>query len=134
MNGPRHEVSRREFFGQAATASLVPGIARPRQAWIIVALGWEYNDEFHYPEGQYPQPRLFYDRPEADATCRRLCDAFFAEQSPEEFEVDWSLYAPPRASERGFDESTVTWDEVRAEGFPDPYFVLELTHPDVPPP
>lgn len=130
MSDPRHGVSRRTFFGQAATASLVPGITRPRQAWIIVALGWEYNDEFTYEEGQYPRPTLYYDRNEADAACKRLCDAFFAEQSPDEFEVDWSLYAPPRASERGFDESTVTWDEVRAEGFPDPYSVLELVYPD----
>lgn len=127
-------LTRRGFFGQAAVApvaGLVPAIVRPRQAWIVVALGWEYNDEFTFPEGQYPQSRLFYDRGEADAECERLCAAFFSEQTPEEFELDWSVYGPERASELGFDESSVTWDEVRALGFPDPYFVLELSTPEV---
>lgn len=125
-------MNRRGFFGQtvAGTASGMLSAGPPRQAWIVVAVGWEYDDEFHYPEGQYPQPRLFYDRTEADTECRRLCGAFFAEQTPEDFEIDWSLYSPDRASEPGFDESSVTWDEVRALGFPDPYFVLELSVPE----
>lgn len=134
MSVPHPGVSRRAFFGQAATAGLLPHLARPRQAWIIVALDWQYNDEFTWPEGQCPQQTLYYDRTLADAECRRLCDAFFASQTPEEFEVDWSLYAPSRVSQSGFDESTVTWDEVRALGFPDPYFVLELTSPERPSP
>ena len=50
------------------------------------------------------------------------CAAFFATQTPEEFEIDLEGY---HLAAR--DPATVTWDEVRASGFPDPYYV-QLVH------
>jgi hypothetical protein len=101
----------------------------PERAWIIVALGWEYNDEWSYQEGENPQKHVYFEKETAEAECRRLCDEFFAEQTPAEFQIDWDCYLTDRRMEPGFDETKVTWDEVRADGFPDPYYVLELTQP-----
>jgi hypothetical protein len=60
-------VSRRAFFGRMLSGCGF-GIAlketvQPEKAWIVVALGWEYNDEFAYSEGEYLQPSVFYDKP-----------------------------------------------------------------------
>jgi len=68
---------------------------------------------------------VFYDRTQADAECRRLCEAFYAAQTPEEFEPDWNEYFLEYG--RDFDESSVSWDQLRAAGFPEPYLVQELT-------
>lgn len=128
----RNVFSRRAFLSRAAAgpaAGLVPSTASPRKAWILVALGWEYNDEFAYPEGEYPQSVLYDNRAAADAECRRLCDEFFAAQTPEEFEIDWESYLPGCYDRPGFDESAVSWDELREAGFPDPFYVLELSTP-----
>lgn len=128
----RKTFSRRAFLGQAAAgpaADLISSTPQPRNAWILVALGWEYNDEFTYPEGEYPQSVLYHDRAAADAECRRLCDEFFAAQTPEEFEIDWESYLPGCYGRPDFDESTVNWDELRKAGFPEPFYVLELTSP-----
>lgn len=126
-------LSRRAFFGQAAAApaaGLIPPSEKPRQAWIIVALGWEYNDEFSYHEGEHPQTQLFHEEEKAEAECRRLCEAFFAAETPAEFSVDFESYLPDRITEPDFDEESVTWAELRDAGFPNPYFVLKLTTPE----
>ncbi|MBS1983330.1 MAG: hypothetical protein JST16_04085 [Bdellovibrionales bacterium] len=85
-------------------------------------LGWEYNDEFTYPDGEFLRSNMFLNKAAADAECERLCAAFFATQTPEEFEIDLEGY---HLAAR--DPATVTWDEVRAAGFPDPYYV-QLVH------
>ena len=137
MSSPHIPLSRRGFFGRMAAApaaAIVPAEEKPRQAWILVSLSWEYNDEFSYPEGEYPESRLFYDRADADAECRRRCDEFFAAQTPAEFEVQFELYLADRLQHPEFDEDAVTWAELQAAGFPDPYYILELTAPETPAP
>jgi hypothetical protein len=121
-------LSRRSFLGQAGLgAAFVPIPSPPSRAWIIVALGWEYNDEFAYREGEYPQEQLFYDRAAADAECRSFCDTFFSSQTPDEFGVDLDCY--DFGKELDFNDGDVTWEELRAGGFPEPYYVMELTVP-----
>ncbi|MFO1045857.1 MAG: hypothetical protein U0941_29085 [Planctomycetaceae bacterium] len=126
-------VSRRRFFTNLVTAG-TGGLARlvtaavplreapPQQAWVIMELGWEYNDEFTYPEGEFLRSNMFLNKASADAECERLCVEFFAAETPEGFEVDLEGY---HLADR--DPATVTWDELRAAGFPDPYFV-QLVH------
>ena len=124
-------ISRRGFFGQAAAGATLGQVTSPpppTQAWIIVALGWEYNDEFTYQVGEYPRDDIYFDRATADAACQRLCDEFYAAQTPEEFELDWDSYRDELPEER-MDAADVTWEELRAAGFPDPYYVMKLTHP-----
>lgn len=125
-------VSRRTFFGQAAlapVAAVVPPVARPARAWIIMAIHWEYNDEWSYAEGTTPRTELYYDRDQAQAACQQLCDEFFtaAYPLPIDFVPNWNDYDFARHPD--FDEETVTWDELRAEGFPDPFFVQKLVVP-----
>lgn len=130
---PPQNLSRRAFFGQlgaGAAGGALPPAALPPKAWIVVARGWETNDEFTYPEGEYPQQQVYFDWESADAACKRLCDEFFAAETPVEFHIDWETYGPPDYE----NEATVTWDQVLAMGFPDPYFVLELSPPGAKPP
>ena len=118
--------SRRAFFGQMTSGcgvGLAATTVAPAKAWIIVALGWEYNDEWAFAEGELPQREVYYDKDAADAECQRLIAEFFAQETPAEFEIDWSFYFPDGVE----DEESVTWNQVQAEGFPDPYYVLELT-------
>lgn len=127
-------VSRRAFFGQAtvgaATTALNAAQPPPSQAWIIVRTEWEYNDEFSYEAGTMAFTTLYYDREAAEAKCRRLNDEFFTVDypTPESFDPDWDAYG--FALTPDFDEAAVTWDELRAEGFPDPFFVQELSVPE----
>ena len=126
-------VSRRRFFTNLVTAG-TGGLARlmaaavpsqqglPQQAWVIMELGWEYNDEFTYPEGEFLRSNMFLNKASADAECERLCAEFFARETPEAFEVDLEGY---HLADRN--PATVTWDELRAAGFPDPYYV-HLVH------
>lgn len=125
-----HRFSRRGFFqsGASATLGMALPTAAPPCAWIIVALNWEYNDEFSYMDGESPRTELFYDRCAADIACQRLCDEFFQAQTPVELEFDWDIYFFPD----DVDEETLTWAEARAAGFPDPYYVLELSYPGAP--
>jgi hypothetical protein len=127
-------VSRREFFarlvglGVPATIPAVPPvIAVPEQAWVIVELGWESMDDYVYPHGEFTRDRFFSDRSEAEAECRRLCNAFFAAQTPAEFAVDCEGYfSEPR------DNHTVTWTELCKAGFPYPFYVCQLQATPVP--
>jgi hypothetical protein len=118
--------SRRAFFGRAATAPLgAVGAARqalPSKGWIIVALDWEYNDQFTYEgDGYHPQPKVYLDKAQAEAECRRQCDEFFTQTfpTPAAFEPDWEMYP-------NCDPETATWDDLRRDGFPDPYFLQEV--------
>lgn len=85
-------------------------------------LGWEYDDDFTYPEGEFLRPRMFLDQASAETECQRLCAEFFAAETPEEFGVDLE---GNHLADR--DPATVTWEELRAAGFPDPYYV-QLVH------
>lgn len=129
---PHNNYSRRDFFRRAATATALGAAAPsdsqplPKQAWIIVALGWEYNDEFSYPEGEHPVGKVYFSPTEAAAECRRFCDEFFQSQTPAEFEADFVLYLGDRACSFDFDDRLVTWDQLRAAGFPDPYSVQQM--------
>ena len=116
-------LSRRGFFRRAAAApaaaaGAVTGATRPPKGWVILELGWETNDEFSFVEGEHLHFKLYLSREEAEAKCRRLCEAFFAAESPQEFRADFEFY--------GCDPETATWDDLRAAGFPDPYCVQEL--------
>ena len=126
-------VSRRRFFTNLVTAGigrLVRPIAPvapsqqglPQQAWVIMELGWEYNDEFTYPEQKFLRSNMFLNKARSGAECERLCAEFFAAETPEEFEVDLEGY---HLADR--DPATVTWDELCAAGFPDPY-ITQLVH------
>jgi hypothetical protein len=131
-------VSRRWFFthlftaGAGAVARVVTAatppepLPTPQRAWVIVELGWEYNDEFTYAEGEFSRTQLFFDKALADTECRRLCSEFFAAETPTEFEVDFAAYFND-AEHHSFDELAVTWEALRERGFPDPYFVQELS-------
>ncbi|HUQ69132.1 MAG TPA: twin-arginine translocation signal domain-containing protein [Planctomycetaceae bacterium] len=121
-------LSRRGFLGLVGSAAAAPmpvAPPSPARAWIILARNWVYNDEISYPDGTSPRTAVFYDQTQAEAECRRLCEAFYAEQTPEEFEPDWHEYFPDYG--RDFDESAVTWEQMRDAGFPEPYLVQELT-------
>eukprot|EP00456_Euglypha_rotunda_P061892 TRINITY_DN518_c0_g1_i8.p1 TRINITY_DN518_c0_g1~~TRINITY_DN518_c0_g1_i8.p1 ORF type:complete len:141 (-),score=34.99 TRINITY_DN518_c0_g1_i8:234-656(-) len=123
-------LSRRRFFTHLVTAGTgrlarlvavaVPAreAVPPQQAWVITELGWEYNDEFTYPEGEFLRSKLFLDKASADAECQRLCAEFFAAETPEEFEMDIDSF---HLADR--DPATITWDELRLAGFPDPFSV-----------
>jgi hypothetical protein len=127
-------ISRRAFFGQAAVAPaaglLHPVVEKPKSAWIIVMLNWEYNDENSYQQGEMPLDRLFYDKEEADRECQRLCDEFFGREPTEEFspEVENYMWGTPEYARPDFDPADVTWDQLRENGFPDPYYVMEITN------
>ncbi len=103
----------------------VQPLPAPQRAWVIVELGWEHNDEFTSAEGEYPRTQLFFDKALADVECQRLSAEFFTAETPTEFEVDFAAYLD-EAEQRNFDELTITWEGLRARGFPDPYYVLEL--------
>lgn len=126
-------VSRRRFFAHIVTAG-AGGLARlmatavpsqqglSQQAWVIMERGWEYNDEFTYSEGEFLRSNMFLSKAAADAECERLCAEFFVAETPEQFEVDLEGYHLA-----GRDPATVTWEELRTAGFPDPYYV-HLVH------
>ncbi len=123
-------LSRRAFFGQATVGAAVGAVTatavRPERAWIIMAVDWQHNDEWSSPEGAVPRAALYYDYEQAQTACQRLCDEFFTVEypTPLDFEPDWRDYDLPRGPD--FDESQVTWAELRAAGFEDPFFVKEL--------
>jgi hypothetical protein len=125
---PTGQVSRRGFFRQAtgasaASAAQAIGVVTgqspqaPPRAWIIMAVNWEYNDEFSFQEGEFACEKVYFDKQEADAACRALCETFFND-SPESFGVWWDMYE--------VDPDTATWDDLRKAGFPEPYYVKEL--------
>ena len=72
-------VSRRQFFTHlvaAGTGSLarlvttvapVPETLPPQHGWVIVELGWEYNDEYTYSEGEFLRTQLYLDKAAAEA-------------------------------------------------------------------
>ena len=131
---PLDTVSRRSFFthvftaGAGAVARVVTAAGptqntiAPQEAWVITELGWQYNDEVSSPEGEFLRTKMFLDKAAAEAECQRLCAEFFAAETPDEFEVDLEGF---HLAER--DRSTITWDELRAAGFPDP-FSVQLVH------
>jgi hypothetical protein len=118
--------SRRNFFRRwpAAAAAALWGqpatTALPTRAWIILECGWEHDDEYAYQSGYYPESQVYFDQEAAAAECRRLCAAFFAAQTPQEFNVDFGAHPD-------IDEETATWDALLQDGFPAPFTVEELT-------
>ena len=94
-----------------------PTFPPPPRAWIIVACGWEYDDEGQSPSGEYPRTDLYYDRSAAEAECRRLCEEFYGAEPPEEFVRD-------------LEPAGDDWESALAAGVPEPFYVLELTIPD----
>lgn len=117
--------SRRNFFGcfPGTVASALVGspatAPHPTRAWIILTLTWEYNDEFTYPDGSSPEPTVYFDPALAESACRRLCAEFYAAQTPQEFEVDFTSYPD-------VDPETATWEQLERAGSPAPYSVQEL--------
>lgn len=121
---------RRRFFTQLFTAgtgslaglatAVIPAQAPSptKEAWVIMEIGWEYNDEYTYAEGNFLRSKMYLDKASADAECERLCAEFFAAETPIGFQVEFEGY---HLADR--DPETITWEELRAEGFPDPYFV-----------
>jgi len=129
---PFDSFSRRNFFRRAAGAAALgsrasPDIsALPQEAWIIVARNWEYNDEFTYEAGESALAKVYFSLGDAQAECLRLCDEFFAGQTPTDFEADFCLYLPEQSGSPEFDESAVSWDELRDGSFPDPFYVQPM--------
>ncbi len=123
-----NNVSRRAFFRQAVAAPIATtaGVneALPKQAWIILEVNWGFNDEFTYEEGERALRTLYYTKEHAEQECQRLCDAFFAAETPQQFEVRFELYED--AFPAGTSEESVTWEQLRQAGFPNPYSVQEL--------
>lgn len=104
----------------------------PPRAWIILRQEWEYNDEWTYPVGETAMTDLYYDQAAAEAACRKLNEEFYAHQTPAEFEVDLSNYFPEGLSE-GKSETDITWEELQAAGWPDPFLLQQLSIPGVEP-
>lgn len=91
--------------------------------------GWEYDDEFNYPVGEFLRSKLYLDKASADAECQQLCGEFFAAETPVEFGVDFEGF---HLADR--DPVTVTWEDLGATGFPDPFSVqLVQTAAEFPP-
>jgi hypothetical protein len=122
-----NQISRRAFLGQTAVAPAA-GIAatpeRPQEAWVIVATNWQYNDEYTYPEGEEVLPKVYFDQQAAEEECRRMCEQFFAGQTPLDFEVDFESYR--HELPKDVTEETVTWEQLCSAGFPAPYYVQEM--------
>jgi hypothetical protein len=123
-------VSRRGFLRHAACAPVAgvagsPAVAEPiQQAWIIIGVNWEYNDEYTYPDGEQALPKVYLDQKAAEAECQRLCQQFFEQATPLDWEVDFVEYEPELPDD--VSEETVTWDQLRQAGFPEPYYVQEM--------
>lgn len=129
-------LSRRAFFGQAALAPAAGVLGDrtppPRSAWTIVALNWEYNDEFNYSEGERPLGQLFYDKEVAEAECRKLIAQFFKGEEPGQFAPEHYIPEFEDSVHDDDDEAlrAALWARMIEGGFPDPYHVLELTQPE----
>lgn len=128
-----NEVSRRVFLSTAvgvgatgAVPSEIPPTLFPERAWIILEQNWEHNDEFFVPDGESARFQLFYSESEALSECRRLCDEFCATESPAEFLDEMESYLESGT----YDPEQVTWDQLRAAGYPGPYRVQTLHTPD----
>lgn len=130
-------ISRRGFFGQAAVApaaGLIQSgpVERPKRAYAIMEVGWEYNDEFCTEvDGGHLHPRLYYYKAEADEECRKLSEKWPGmtpyEWSPPESAVQDALEHSGKAS-----EEELTWADYYESGFPAPYYVVELESEDKP--
>lgn len=123
-------VSRRSFLRHAASAPAAglagpPALAEtPKRAWIIVGVNWEYNDEYTYPDGERALPKVYFDEQVAAAECQRLCQEFFEQATPLDWEVDFGSYQDELPDDAT--EDTVTWEQLRQAGYPDPYYVQEM--------
>ena len=121
------QVSRRGFFNgvttaaaETAGAALAP-INKPPKAWVIMGVNWEYNDECSFEEGEYvASNKVYFDEQEAKTECDELCQFFYDQETPEEFQPNWNVF--PEIE----DPSTATWKDMLDAGFPAPYFVKEL--------
>ena len=103
----------------------------PPQVWILLGTEWEYNDELTFAVGTSPDPTWYPTAAAAHAACARRNHQFFTVDypTPADFEPDWDAYGGPPD-----DPTAVTWDELRAAGFLDPYTVGVLTlAPETPP-
>lgn len=132
-----NEVSRRGFLSTAVGVGATGAISAsesphqsPERAWIIMEQRWHYNDEYYLADGGCAQLTLYYSQDEAAAECRRLCEEFFATESPEDFRDELESYLDPDSGE----PSEVTWDQLLDAGYAGPYHVLELHTPTRKPP
>jgi hypothetical protein len=127
------DVSRRGFLSTAvgigttgAIPSEMPATSFPERAWIILEQHWEHNDEFFVSDGEHAHFQLFYSESDAVAECRRLCDEFCATESPADYRDEMESYLEAGT----YDPDQVTWDQLRAAGYPGPYRVQALHTPD----
>ena len=124
-----NDLSRRGFLSTAVGAGatgIIPASESPQQfperAWIIMEQRWQYSDEFYLADGGCARLTLFYSKDEAAAECRRLCEEFFATESPEEYSDEMESYLDSDS----YDPAEVTWDQLRDAGYEGPYRVEEL--------
>ena len=127
-----NDLSRRGFLSTAVGVGATGGISAaasphqtPERAWIIMEQRWHYNDEFYLADGGCAHLTLYYSKDEAAAECRRLCEEFFATESPEDFRDELESYLDPDS----YDPSKVTWDQLLDAGYEGPYRILELQIP-----
>ena len=110
----------------AAIPCQAPVSRFPEQAWIILEQDWQHNDEFYAPEGELTHPELYYCESEAAAECLRLNEEFFATEPPTDYRDEMERYLESEP----FDPEEVTWDQLRAAGYPGPFRVQALHIPN----
>ena len=92
--------------------------------WIIVGVNfwWSSNDEPPDQIGNVVYSTLYSTREEAEAALEEMLRDFCAEQSPQEFPVNFENY-PGLAD---WDPERITWADCFVHGFPDPFELVEL--------
>ncbi len=108
----------------ATVTPVVEPVPGPQRVWILLGTEWENNDELTYAVGTSPEPVWYPTADAAHVACARRNHQFYTVDypTPADFEPDWDDYGGPPD-----DPTAVTWDELRAAGFSDPYTVGELT-------
>ena len=124
----QHKVptTREDAGAGAATPPQAPATRFPEQAWIILEQDWEHNDEFFVPGGELAHLQLYYCESEAAAECLRLNEEFFTTEPPTDFRDEMESYLEPDT----YDSEEVTWDQLRAAGYPGPFRVQALHIPN----
>jgi len=105
--------------------------------WVVGSPDWDSNDEVTWANEGVLLQHVVYDKLEdAQAYCRFLNDLFYQEQTPSEMQLPFDniFYDPEYPwpwDENGEEKDTddITWDEVRAGDWTEPYQPIPLKRP-----